>query len=1109
MKKNSNVVGKRRFLFLLFLIFTTQISLNAHTQEKKITFSLKNASLKEIISEIRKSSDYDFVYRDVNLESFVRRDVMFKDATVGQILTDCLKGTDLGYEINGKTIIIRKKAVTRQEEKKSKTITGKVSDERGNVLPGVTVIIKGTNLGTATDADGKYKLEIPSDGEQVLIFSFVGMKTQEVTIGSKTQLDVKLLEDSETLEDVVVTGIFTKSKESYTGAITAVSAKELKMYKGQNLLATLRNIDPSINVVMDNALGSNPNVVPKINIRGNSSLPMSVDELNNQASQQLNAPLVIMDGFEISLTKLMDFNDEEIENINILKDASATAIYGSRGANGVIVVTTKAPQPGKLRVFVQAGLNIQMPDLSSYDLLNAKDKLELERIVGLYDDKENVVNDRNLKKRYNEIYSDILKGVDTDWLSQPVRTGIGQKYNLRLEGGNEEFRYGVSLGYNSIKGAMKGSERNTFSGTITLSYSVKNVIFKNQFGLDINKANESNYGDFSAYAVMQPYYRIKNEDGEYIKSYTIKGTTQYNPLYNSSLNEIDQSQYTLLTNNFSIEWNILDGLRMRAQLGLQKQFTSSDNFLPADHTSFATSNNSENYLTRGSYTYGTGESVNIDGNVTLSYSKVFADKHQIYAGFDYSIGQDKSYSYTFVAQGFSDSKLDFLGNALQYAKDGAPTGTEELTRRVGFTGNVNYSYDNRYYIDGSFRVDGASQFGSKNKFAPFWSVGIGWNVHNEKILKEHDVVNRLKIRGSYGETGSQQFEAYQALSTFKSYSGERYILWNGAELMGLGNEKLKWQVTRELNGGIDLGLFNNRISASLDIYSKKTSNLLSQMDIPLANGFSSYVDNVGEVKNTGYELMLSGYLMRDTHRNIIWSITGKLAYTKNEVTKLSDAIKKQNEIYMANGTEINSLLFEGYAQNSIWAVPSVGIDPSTGKEIYLDKDGNLTTTWNSSNKRYFGVDEPKYRGNISTYFAWKDLTINLSFAYQWGGQQYNQTLLDKVEVTSGTINLYNVDRRVLEDRWQKAGDIKPFKGYDSSTTKASSRFVMDDNVFQFQSASIEYRLHSDYLRDKWKIETINIGANMSDIFYISSIKRERGTSYPFARTLMLNLSLTF
>ena len=483
MKKISNVVGKRRFLFLLFLILTTQISLNAYSQERKITFSLKNASLKEIISEIRKNSDYDFVYRDVNLESFARQDVTFKDATVGQILTDCLKGTNLGYEINGKTIIIRKKAVS-QEEKKSKTITGKVSDEQGNVLPGVTIIIKGTTLGTATGADGEYKLEIPGDSEQVLIFSFVGMKTQEIAVGSKTQLDVKLVEDSETLDDVVVTGIFTKSKESYTGAVTAVSAKELKMYKGQNLLATLRNIDPSINVVMDNALGSNPNVIPEINIRGNSSLPMSVDELNQQASKQLNAPLVIMDGFEITLQKLMDFNDEEIESINILKDASATAIYGSRGANGVIVVTTKAPQAGKLKIYVQGGMNIEMPDLSSYDLLNARDKLELERIVGLYDDEDDVVNDRALKEKYGQLYSEVLKGVNTHWLSQPVQTGIGQKYNLRLEGGNESFRWGTNISYNSVIGAMKGSERNTFSGTVTLSYSVKNVLFKNQTSIE-------------------------------------------------------------------------------------------------------------------------------------------------------------------------------------------------------------------------------------------------------------------------------------------------------------------------------------------------------------------------------------------------------------------------------------------------------------------------------------------------------------------------------------------------------------------------------------------------------------------------------------------------
>ncbi|MBC5620768.1 MULTISPECIES: SusC/RagA family TonB-linked outer membrane protein [Butyricimonas] len=1108
MKKIFNVVGKRRFLFLLFLVFTTQISLNAYSQGKSLTFSLKNATLKEIINEIRKLSDYDFVYRDVNLEAFKRRDVSYKDAAIDAVLTDCLRGTGLAYEINGKTIIIRKES-PKEENQKMKTVTGKVTDERGEVLPGVTIMIKGTALGTATDADGNYKLNVPAEGEQVLSFSFVGMKTREIAVAGKTKIDVKMEEDSETLDDVVVTGIFTKAKESYTGAVTSVSAKELKMYKGQNLLATLRNIDPSINVVMDNALGSNPNVVPEINIRGNSSLPMSVEELNQQASKQLNAPLVIMDGFEISLQKLMDFNDEEIESINILKDASATAIYGSRGANGVIVVTTKAPQGGKLRIYAQGGLNIEIPDLSSYDMLNARDKLELERIVGLYDDEEDVTRDRKLKELYNTLYSDVLRGVDTYWLSEPVRTGIGQKYNLRLEGGGDAFRWGANLSYNTIQGAMKASERNTFSGSVTLSYTLKNVIFKNQTIIDINKGVESKYGTFSDYVNMNPYYRTKDENGQYIKTYKEKGLNIPNPLYDANLNTINEKKYTTITNNFSIEWNIANALKLRAQLGLQKQTNTSDYYLPADHTEFDTYNGSDSYFRKGKYVYGTGEDMNIDGNATLSYSKVFAEKHQVYAGFDYSISQRKNHFYEFTVEGFSDEKLDFLSNALQYEKNGVPKGTEELSRRIGFTGNVNYIYDNRYFADFSYRVDGSSLFGTKNKFAPFWSAGIGWNVHNESFLRDHRVVNTLRVRGSYGETGSQQFSSYQALSTFNYYTGKRYIIWNGAELMGLGNEKLKWQVTKQINGGVEVGLFDNRVSASFDIYNKKTSNLLSQMDLPLANGFSSFVDNVGEVKNVGYEVMLSGYLMRNTQQEIIWSVTTKLAYNKDEITKLSAAIKRQTELYKAQDVDVNQLLYEGYSKNSIWAVPSLGIDPSTGAEIFLDKNGNITEKWNPSDKRYFGVSEPKYRGNLSSLFSWKDLSVNLSFAFQWGGQQYNETLLSKVEVTDATIYKNNVDKRVYKNRWQKAGEIKEFKGYGSSKTRASSRFVMDDKVFQFQSASVQYRWHSDYLLKKWSIETINIGANMSDIFYISSIKRERGTSYPFARRVALTLSLMF
>lgn len=1109
MKKISNVVGKRRFLFLLFLIFTTQISLNAYSQERKITFSLKNASLKEIISEIRKNSDYDFVYRDVNLESFARQDVAFKDATIEQILTDCLKGTDLGYEINGKTIIIRKKAVS-QEEKKSKTITGKVSDEQGNVLPGVTVIIKGTTLGTATGADGEYKLEIPGDSEQVLIFSFVGMKTQEIAVGSKTQLDVKLVEDSETLDDVVVTGIFTKSKESYTGAVTSISAKELSLYKGQNLLATLRNIDPAFNMISDNKQGSNPNVIPEVNIRGNSSLPTSVEELNQEASKQLNAPLVVMDGFEISLQKLMDFNDEEIESVTILKDASATAIYGSRGANGVIVLTTKAPLGGKLKIYLQGGINIEMPDLSSYNMLNSKDKLELERIVGLYDDHENVIRDRQLKTLYNTLYSEILRGVDTYWLNEPLRIGVGQRYNLRLEGGDATFRWGASLSYNSIKGVMKTSERNTFSGNISLSYTLNNIIFKNQTMIDFNKGVESKYGLFSSYVNMDPYYRPKDEDGKYIKIYNQKGLEIPNPLYDTDLNLIDQKKYTLITNYFSIEWKMLQGLTLRAQFGVQKQYNTSDNYMPSNHTYFDAYKSNELFFRKGKYEYETGEDISIDGNATLSYSKIFAKKHQLYAGFDYSLSQQKSFSYKFVMEGYPDEELDFLSNALQYEKNGKPDGSEDLSRRIGFTGNVNYIYDNRYFMDLSYRVDGSSLFGSKNKFAPFWSVGIGWNIHNERFFQNHRVVSKFRIRGSYGETGSQQFSAYQALSTFKYTPKKKYIIWSGAELMGLGNEKLKWQITKQINGGTEFGLFSDKITVSFDMYHKKTSNLLSPMDLPLSNGFDTYMDNVGKVKNIGYEIMLSGYLVRNTKKEIVWSLTSKLAYNKDEITKLSAALKKQTEMYNSRNVEIYNLLYEGYSKNSIWAVPSLGIDPSTGEEIFLNKEGKITGSWNPSDKRYFGVSNPRYRGNFSSLFIWKDLSVNVSFAFHWGGQQYNETLLNKVEVTDNYIYSNNVDKRVYEKRWQKAGDLKPFKGYGKFTeTKASSRFVMDDNVFQFQSASVQYRWHSNYLAKHWKIETINLGANMSDIFYISSIKRERGIYYPFARRMSFTFSLMF
>jgi hypothetical protein len=498
----------------------------------------------------------------------------------------------------------------------------------------------------------------------------------------------------------------------------------------------------------------------------------------------------------------------------------------------------------------------------------------------------------------------------------------------------------------------------------------------------------------------------------------------------------------------------------------------------------------------------------IDGNITLSYSNTFNEKHQLYGGLDLSLSQRKSYLYYINVEGFADEDLDFFGNAIQYSSSSKPSGSENITRRVGFTSNLTYTYDNRYYADLSFRTDGSSQFGKKNKFAPFWSIGLGWNIHRESFLRGSEVINNLRLKASYGKTGSQQFSAYQALQMYQYYASKRYIIWNGASLMGLGNEDLKWQISDKINLGLEFGLFGNRITGQFDVYSNTTSNLLSQMDIPLSTGFASYTDNVGKVKSTGFEASLSYYFIRNDEKGIRWSVTGKLAHNINEIVKLSDAIKQQTATAKSENVDINRLLYEGRSQYAIYAVPSLGIDPSTGKEMFLDENGNVTYTWRAAAKQYFGDNEQHFWGNIGSLFTWKDFSVNLSFAYHWGGQAYNQTLVNRVEVSNSQIQLNNVDRRVLSDRWQKAGDIKFFKGYNNTASRMSSRFVMDDNVFEFQSASLQYNWHSPFVK-QMGLETVRFGLNMSDIFYLSSIKRERGIDYPFARRMQMAVTLMF
>ncbi len=986
------------------------------------------------------------------------------------------------------------------------TVKGKVLDNKEPV-PGAVIFIKGTAFGVEADYDGNFILTMDKAG--IIEVQAMGYKPFVKEIRESQDNLVINLELDNMLEEVVVTGIFNKNKDTYTGSVTSISSKELENFKGSNLVATLKNIDPVLNIAVNNSIGSDPNALPDLSIRGNSSLGASLEEVEQGVSSQLNTPLIIMDGFEISLQKLMDYNDEDIESMNILKDASATAIYGSKGANGVIVITTKSPEAGKIKVYFRGGVNLEMPDLSSYNLMHAADKLRLEWENGIYDNENEVSEDIELKELYYKNLDAVNRGVDTDWIAQPVRVGVGQKYNLNVTGGNDEFRWRASLGYNNIAGAMKGSDRTNFSGAVSLQYTYKNLIFNNQTIITANKAEDSKYGSFSDYANMQPYWRIYDEDGSMIKTYYgVNGYEVGNPLYNSTLNTYNIQKYTEITNNFSIEWNIVDELRLRGQFGISKMYETLDAFFPAEHTAF------DNYgiaeaNKKGQYNYTDGESLSADGNITLSWAKTVAEKHNFYIGADASITNRSNRNYLFSAIGFPNQELDFIGSSLGYESGTKPTSTESTSRSVGFTANANYSYDNRYFVDGSFRYDGSSLFGGNKRFAPFWSAGIGWNIHREKFMENQNVVSNMKLRASIGESGSQNFSAYQALSTYEYYTDQKYGIWNGAYILGHGNPNLTWQTVFQWNAGLDVTFLDGRISAGVDVYRKNTRDLLSRRDIQASTGFSSYTENIGEISNKGIEGMLSGYILRNLDKELVWSVTAKIAYNKNRIEKLSDALKADTEEAMQENVEINSLLFEGDPVNAIYAVRSLGIDPSTGEELFLDRDGNITKTWRAGDKVFMGTSDPTCRGNISSLFQYKGFSLNLSFGYYFGGKQYNSTLLNKVEVSRTTVARVNVDERVWADRWQKPGDVKFFKKIDDYSTKATSRFVMDDNTFELQNVTLQYRFDGQKLKEKARIQNITIGANMSNVFYLSTIKRERGTSYPFARHAELSVSLTF
>lgn len=1115
-------------LICLFIVMQTlQLSAKSFSQEV-VTIKMADVSFQEIVREIERQSSVTFLYNHEYVKALNHLTLDVKKMKIEEVMSRLLKDTRLGYSFVDNTVIITMKPTSIEQTPRVRNVKGVVVDVNGNPLPGVTVMIKGTTLGVATDLNGRFSLEMVGNAPIVLVCSFVGMRKKEVKYADGKEQKIVMEEEAAEMDEVVVTGIFERKANSFTGSAVSVTKEQLMRVGNQNIFSSLRNLDPSLMIFDNLEFGSDPNKMPDMQLRGTSSFPggdSGLDLKGNYVNNP-NMPLFILDGFEASVEKIFDMDMNRVESVTILKDAAAKAIYGAKAANGVVVVETKRLDAGELRVTYNGSVNVSLPDLSSYDLCNAAEKLEVERLALLYehDDLDSWIA---LQKQYNQRLAIVQSGVNTDWLAKPLHTGVGHKHSLSVEMGTKELRVLADLTYNDIAGVMKGSKRVNISGALSVAYRYKNLNFRNELTVTASNSEDSPYGAFSEYSKMNPYWSPYDEHGNLLKNAELSVETtsinpafRANPLYNASLNTKLTSNYLDVTNNFYAEWMIISGLKTTLRFGITKKENGGETYYPANHLRFQ-SYGGDDFFRRGSFQSNDGSNKRLSGDLNVNFSQQFGEKHYVFGNLGWNLSENQYQEVIYEAEGFPSDRMDNIMFARQYAKDKKPKGSEETVRDMGFLLVANYAYDDRFLVDASYRASASSQFGANNRWGNFWSTGIGWNMHNEHFIRQYELIQQLKLRASVGYTGSQNFPAYQSIATYAYNLDKTYDQFIGAILQGMANEDLKWQRKLDYNVGLDLNL-KQKLSLKLDYYLSKTDNTLIDYSLPTSTGFESVTENMGAIRNTGFEGKINWTVWSQPRERSYVMLNFSAATNKNKITKISETLqdfnKKQADIAdNPFSSETVVQYYEGMSMNAIWAVPSLGIDPANGREIYVDKDGNPTYTYSSKNLVVCGDELPKVQGNFGLNAEYKGIGLNLVFRYMCGGQMYNQTLIDRVENAD---LYYNVDRRVFSGRWQNPGDRVPFKSlakvwvseeqvWKEEKTRPTSRFVQDRNELDLSSINLSYDFYRHGFLKKAGMEQLKFSFYMNDVYKWSSIKVERGLSYPFARNFSFSLQATF
>ncbi len=977
-----------------------------------------------------------------------------------------------------------------------RTVTGKITDEKGEALIGATILVEGTSSGTVTDLDGNFSLQVPA-GSNTLQITYTGFASQLVELGAGNVMDIVMAPDVIGLEDVIVVGYAPQRRKDITGSVSSVSSGAIADVPALGVQSALNGRTSGVHVV---ANSGTPGGGIDVRVRGSTSLNAS------------NQPLYVVDGVPVitgnpsqlavgngNLNALADLNPSDIESIEVLKDASTAAIYGSRGANGVVLITTKKGKSGASKV----GLNAQ------YGFQEAWRKVDVLDANYYYD---TLLNEAAMNRFGVGIAAlGIPKDEgNTNWQDEIFRKGSIQDYNLTFEGGDLTTKFFASLTFSDQEGIVQKSGLTRYSGRLNLDHALSDRLSIGS-NMSFTKTqikrlqNDNNiYGAVSSSILLPPDIPIFREDGSWGSAYGLENPVAASTDYNNN------AQSNRFIGNIFARYELTEGLSFKASLGTDILSFREDEFIPSTLVQGSGSNGigntAEQFFSRWITEY------------TLSYQKRFG-KNSLTAVAGAGFQEDRTRSSALSATGFPPGISTLGGGAV---KTNATTGFA-VNGLQSYFGNVNYSYNDKYILGVTFRADGSSRFAENNKFGYFPGVSAAWRISGEDFMAGAAFVNDLKLRASYGVTGNQNIGDFSALDLFTvtHYADEPGIGYNQ-----LGNPNLKWETTSQLNIGLDFTIAKSKLSGSFDYYIKKTNDLLFNRPIPTTSGFTTYQENIGNMENKGFEISLTSFNIDQP--NFSWSTTLNFSRNVNTVTELYNGqpIDAGFATRIAEGQPIGA--FYGWAVEGIFqneqevedhAFQTSGTRPGDIKFRDLNNDGTI----NDGDRQFLGSAQPDFQGGLSNIFQFRGFELSAFFQFSYGNKIFNNNAV----FAEGMNSVFNQTARVM-DRWREEGDQTSIPravwGDPNNNRRNSDRFIEDGSYLRLKTATLAYNFPKNLIEPVGisKLRIYLAGQNILTWTDYSWFDPEVNTfdgnntalatdflTYPQARSFILGLNVTF